>query len=120
MRRSLLNKLNTPKALRQALVLFTLLLLPSAAWGDVTYTSTFQIDGSGSSTQCSAKESTGNFRYNWTSNIDVAQGDYLTIVADQSYSLVSAYRILGTVKSVVVRGSGLASLKIYYSQNIDG
>ena len=31
--RSLLNKLNTPKALRQALVLFTLLLLPSAAWG---------------------------------------------------------------------------------------
>ena len=120
MRRSLLNKLNTPKALRQALVLFTLLLLPSAAWGDVTYTSTFQIDGSGSSTQCSAKESTGNFRYNWTSNIDVAQGDYLTIVADQSYSLVSAYRIFGTVKSVVVRGSGLASLKIYYSQNIDG
>lgn len=120
MRRSLLNKLNTPKALRQALVLFTLLLLPSAAWGEVTYTSTFQIDGSGSSTQCSAKESTGNFRYNWTSNIDVAQGDYLTIVADQSYSLVSAYRIFGTVKSVVVRGSGLASLKIYYSQNIDG
>ena len=120
MRRSLLNKLNTPKALRQALVLFTLLLLPTAAWGEVTYTSTFQIDGSGSSTQCSAKESTGNFRYNWTSNIDVAQGDYLTIVADQSYSLVSAYRIFGTVKSVVVRGSGLASLKIYYSQNIDG
>lgn len=33
MRRSLLNKLNTPKALRQALVLFTLLLLPTAAWG---------------------------------------------------------------------------------------
>lgn len=33
MRRSLLNKLNTPKALRQALVLITMLLLPSAAWG---------------------------------------------------------------------------------------
>ena len=33
MRRSLLNKLNTPKALRQALVLFTMLLLPSTAWG---------------------------------------------------------------------------------------
>lgn len=33
MRRSLLNKLNTPKTLHQALVLFTLLLLPTAAWG---------------------------------------------------------------------------------------
>jgi hypothetical protein len=31
--RSLLNKLNTSKALRQALVLFTLLILPTAAWG---------------------------------------------------------------------------------------
>ena len=34
MRRSLLNKLNLPKCLRQALVLLTLLLLPSAAWGE--------------------------------------------------------------------------------------
>ena len=34
MRRSLLNKLNTPKTLRQALILITLLLLPSTAWGE--------------------------------------------------------------------------------------
>lgn len=33
MRRSLLNKPNLLKSLRQALVLFTLLILPSAAWG---------------------------------------------------------------------------------------
>lgn len=39
MRRSLLNKLNTPKTLHQALVLFTLLLLPTAAWGQTTYQS---------------------------------------------------------------------------------
>ena len=36
MRRSLLNNLNLTKCLRQALVLFTLLLLPSAAWGQIT------------------------------------------------------------------------------------
>ena len=34
MRRSLLNKLNTPKALHLALVLITLFLLPSTAWGE--------------------------------------------------------------------------------------
>lgn len=39
MRRSLLNKRILPKPLRQALVLFTLLLLPSAAWGQTTYKS---------------------------------------------------------------------------------
>ena len=33
MRRFLLNELNTPKPLRLAFVLFTMLLLPSAAWG---------------------------------------------------------------------------------------
>ena len=33
MRRTTLNKQNSPKALRQALVLFTMLLLPSTAWG---------------------------------------------------------------------------------------
>lgn len=38
MRRSLLNKLNTSKPLRQALVLLTLLLLPSAAWGQTKIT----------------------------------------------------------------------------------
>ena len=38
MKRSLLNKINTPKALRLALVLFTMLLLPSTAWGG-NYTS---------------------------------------------------------------------------------
>lgn len=37
MRRSLLNKQILLKSLRQALVLFTLLLLPSAAWGQTTY-----------------------------------------------------------------------------------
>ena len=38
MRRSLLNKRILPKPLRQALVLITLLLLPSAAWGQGTIT----------------------------------------------------------------------------------
>ena len=40
MRRSLLklNERHLPKALRQALVLFTLLILPSAAWGQATIT----------------------------------------------------------------------------------
>ena len=56
MRRTTLNKQNSPKALRQALVLFTMLLLPSTAWGEVTYTSTFQIGQSGSSNECMAKE----------------------------------------------------------------
>ena len=37
MRRSLLNKRILPKPLRQALVLITLLLLPSATWGEVKY-----------------------------------------------------------------------------------
>ena len=36
MRRSLLNKLILSKSLRQALVLFTLLILPSSAWGQGT------------------------------------------------------------------------------------
>ena len=36
MTRSLLYELNTPKALRQALVLFTMLLLPSTAWAEYT------------------------------------------------------------------------------------
>ena len=41
MRRSLLNKLNTPKPLRQALVLLTILLLPSTARGQGEYYSLF-------------------------------------------------------------------------------
>ena len=121
MRRSLLNKLNTPKALRQALVLFTMLLLPSTAWGEVTYTSTFQIGQSGSSNECMAKETTDNFSYNWKSNLGISQGDHLTIDANTSYSLVSAYRILGSVNSIVVRGSGLVDgVNISYSQTPDG
>ena len=48
MRRSLLNKLNTPKALRQALVLFTLLLLPTTAWGQDPATSSLLGGGDGS------------------------------------------------------------------------
>lgn len=44
MRRSLLNKLNLPKPLRQALVLITLLLLPSAAWADYTYGSDEELN----------------------------------------------------------------------------
>ncbi len=126
MRRSLLNKLNTPKALRQALVLFTLLLLPTTAWGDVTYTSTFQIGQAVGSNECTANETADNFSYNWksfpveNSNPDISQGNYLTIVAGQSYSLVSAYRILGSVNSVIVRGSGLNDVNISYSQTPDG
>ena len=54
--------------MRQALVLITLLLLPSTAWGEVTYTSTFQIGQSGSSNECMAKETTDNFSYNWNIN----------------------------------------------------
>lgn len=51
MRRSLLNKQFLPKPLRQALVLITLLLLPSAAWGEELVTtnapsgSSWSIDG---------------------------------------------------------------------------
>lgn len=41
MRRSLLNKRILPKPLRQALVLITLLLLPSAAWGEEEIKTTF-------------------------------------------------------------------------------
>ena len=88
--------------MRQALVLITLLLLPSTAWGEVTYTSTFQIGQSGSSNECMAKETTDNFSYNWKSNLGISQGDHLTIDANTSYSLVSAYRILGSVNSIVV------------------
>ena len=61
MRRTTLNKQDTPKALRLALFVITMLLLPSAAWGEVTYTSTFQIGQSGSSNECMAKETTDNF-----------------------------------------------------------
>ena len=39
MRRTTLNKQDTPKALRLALFLVTLLLLPSTAWGQTTYQS---------------------------------------------------------------------------------
>ena len=121
MRRTTLNKQNSPKALRQALVLFTMLLLPSTAWGEVTYTSTFQIGQSGSSNECMAKETTDNFSYNWKSNLGISQGDHLTIDANTSYSLVSAYRILGSVNSIVVRGSGLVDgVNISYSQTPDG
>lgn len=42
MRRSLLNKQILPKPLRQALVLITLLLLPSAAWGQTEDTADFE------------------------------------------------------------------------------
>ena len=48
MRRSLLklNERNLPKALRQALVLITMLLLPSAAWGTVYTTSSYEASSS--------------------------------------------------------------------------
>lgn len=120
MRRSLLNILNTPKLLLHALILITMLLLPTTAWGEVTYTSTFQIGQSGSSNECMAKETADNFSYNWKSNIGISQGDYLTIAANTSYSMVSAYRILGSVNSVIVRGSGLNDVNISYSQTPDG
>ena len=121
MRRTTLNKQDTPKALRLALFVITMLLLPSAAWGEVTYTSTFQIGQSGSSNECMAKETTDNFSYNWKSNLGISQGDHLTIDANTSYSLVSAYRILGSVNSIVVRGSGLVDgVNISYSQTPDG
>lgn len=121
MRRTTLNKQDTPKALRLVLIVITMLLLPSTAWGEVTYTSTFQIGQSGSSNECMAKETTDNFSYNWKSNLGISQGDHLTIDANTSYSLVSAYRILGSVNSIVVRGSGLVDgVNISYSQTPDG
>ncbi len=46
MRRSLLNKRILPKPLRQALVLITLLLLPSAAWGQTKVTKTIYFNKS--------------------------------------------------------------------------
>ena len=68
-----------------------------------------------------AKETTDNFSYNWKSNLGISQGDHLTIDANTSYSLVSAYRILGSVNSIVVRGSGLVDgVNISYSQTPDG
>ena len=121
MRRTILNKQDTPKALRLVLFVITMLLLPSTAWGDVTYTSTFQTSGTGSSSnECMAKETADNFSYNWKSSIGISQGDYLTITAGQNYSLVSAYRIYGSVKNIVIRGSGLENLNISYSQAPDG
>lgn len=67
-----------------------------------------------------AKETADNFSYNWKSSIGISQGDYLTITAGQNYSLVSAYRIYGSVKNIVIRGSGLENLNISYSQAPDG
>ena len=59
MRRSLLNKRILPKPLRQALVLFTLLLLPSAAWGQWD-TMTFNFDGCNENSILYASDSEGS------------------------------------------------------------
>jgi hypothetical protein len=60
MKRFILNKLNTPKALRQALVLFTLLLLPSIAWAKRYQTP--------SSNEIVNPLSNSDYRYAWQNN----------------------------------------------------
>jgi hypothetical protein len=91
MRRSLLNKPNLSKSLRQALVLFTLLLLPSVAWGQVTVTKTITFNkGEGTTTTItedyyegaipvSVNETVGSSdSYDYDSNVTILNSGALT------------------------------------------
>ena len=84
MRRSLLklNERHLPKALRQALVLLTLLLLPSAAWGQITVKKTITFDQSfddpisgdyieKSTIPVSVQEVVGSTTYNYSSYVGI-------------------------------------------------
>lgn len=107
MRRSLLNKLNTPKALRQALVLITMLLLPSAAWAGDPIISTFTGYDATTSTITFGSGSTGEWSLygdvtgvlgSYNNNTDKglqitnSEGSY-----QSSFKLISNFTVSGTI-----------------------
>jgi hypothetical protein len=101
MRRSLLNKRILPKPLRQALVLITLLLLPSAAWGqDPTVTTTFT--GWDSTIGILYSESNPN---KWTP--DPIDGTWSTSTdpSGLAYTMQSSYDIFSLKSDFTLEGS---------------
>jgi hypothetical protein len=133
MRRSLLNKRILPKPLRQALVLITLLLLPSAAWGvanSVTHTFASPVastDPDYDYTVVSSGE------YNWKiKNLNIDKSGYelkksastlgfsvyreanINQTATISFDLISDFGITGTVTGIDIvynTGSGITGGK---------
>ena len=104
MRRSLLNKRILPKPLRQALVLITLLLLPSAAWGG-TITKTYYPKTATSSNLIGESEDgstcTWSITNGGTSNFIHEKG-YVSQGVTSSLTLASE-AIFGIVKNVTVK-----------------
>ncbi len=107
MARSLLNKLNTPNALRQALVFFTMLLFPSAAWAGDPIISTFTGYDATTSTITFGSGSTGEWSLygdvtgvlgSYNNNTDKglqitnSEGSY-----QSSFKLISNFTVSGTI-----------------------
>ena len=127
MRRSLLNKRILPKPLRQALVLITLLLLPSAAWGQWD-TKTFIFNGCSENTNLNAIDSEDNtMNYLWyyqgASGIGLNEGKVKISVGEGSFDAKNTLKLANehdyTIKQVTFSCSDLAitgaseSSKIY-------
>ena len=121
MRRSFLNKRILPKPLRQALVLITLLLLPSAAWGqNPTVTSIFDyidsdwntIYGTGSNGEWGSLSVIDIYDY-WSVKVPSESGSGIRVDnSDPNYSghfmITSDFKLYGTVK----KGEKFAEIKV--------
>ena len=133
MRRSLLNKRILPKPLRQALVLITLLLLPSAAWGranSVTHTFASPVPSTDPDYDYTVVSSG---EYNWKiKNLNIDKSGYelkksastlgfsvyreanINQTATISFDLISDFGITGTVTGIEIvynTGSGITGGK---------
>lgn len=121
MARSLLNKLNTPNALRQALVFFTMLLLPSTAWAGDPIISTFTGYDATTSTITFGSGSTGEWSLygdvtgvlgSYNNNTDKglqitnSEGSY-----QSSFKLISNFTVSGTI----AKDATLCTINMGYS-----
>ena len=109
MRRSLLNKRILPKPLRQALVLITLLLLPGAAWADITYggnSLTFNYSGtSGPNFYYSGTSENQVREWNATSNGDYYQASTYTYSGFSYVKLTYVNPLSGPLTGFTLAGS---------------
>ncbi len=134
MRRSLLNKQILPKPLRQALVLITLLLLPSAAWADITYggnSLTFNYSGtSGPNFYYSGTSENQVREWNATSNGDYYQASTYTYSGFSYVKLTYVNPLSGPLTGFTLAGSIInnnpvqsnnnnVNLKVYKLATID-
>ena len=102
MRRSLLNKPNLSKSLRQALVLFTLLILPSAAWGQELWVAGVAPDEDGNFSGIA------NVSYNATSKTLTLNGATITRGGDTASPVISLGESLDKL-TIEIKGNNIIS-----------